>query len=76
VVIEHHPDVMLAADWIVDLGPEGGIDGGRVVAEGTPESIAKRKRSHTGRVLRRQLAQSGATGKRDRSSPASASPTP
>jgi excinuclease ABC subunit A len=51
-VIEHHPDVMLAADWIVDLGPEGGIHGGKVVAQGTPETIAKRKRSHTGRVLR------------------------
>ncbi len=76
VVIEHHPDVMLAADWIVDLGPEGGIEGGRVVAEGTPESIAKRKRSHTGRVLRRQLAESEAAVKRDRSSPVSASPTP
>ena len=76
VVIEHHPDVMLAADWIVDLGPEGGIEGGRVVAEGTPESIAKRKRSHTGRVLRRQLAESEAAVKRDRSSSVSASPTP
>ncbi|RLB49635.1 MAG: hypothetical protein DRH23_06180 [Deltaproteobacteria bacterium] len=55
VVIEHHPDVMLAADWIIDLGPEGGIDGGRIVAQGTPETIAKRKRSHTGQVLRREL---------------------
>ncbi len=55
VVIEHHPDVMLAADWIVDLGPEGGAGGGRVVAKGTPETIAKRKRSHTGEVLRREL---------------------
>ncbi len=56
-VIEHHPDVMLAADWVVDLGPEGGAAGGRVVAQGTPETIAKRKRSHTGEVLRRELAQ-------------------
>ena len=55
-VIEHHPDVMLASDWIIDLGPEGGIHGGRVVAQGTPEAIAKRKRSHTGEVLRRELA--------------------
>jgi excinuclease ABC subunit A len=54
-VIEHHPDVMLAADWVVDLGPEGGIHGGRVVAQGTPETIAKRKRSHTGEVLRREM---------------------
>lgn len=56
VVIEHHPDVMLAADWVVDLGPEGGAAGGRVVAQGTPEDIAKRKRSYTGEVLRRELA--------------------
>jgi len=54
-VIEHHPDVMLAADWIIDLGPEGGVQGGRVVAQGTPETIAKRKRSYTGEVLRREL---------------------
>ncbi len=54
-VIEHHPDVMLAADWIVDLGPEGGGRGGRVVAQGTPETVAKRKRSYTGQVLRREL---------------------
>ncbi|MEM7137186.1 MAG: excinuclease ABC subunit UvrA [Myxococcota bacterium] len=57
VVIEHHPDVMLAADWLVDLGPEGGVGGGRVVAQGTPEALAKRKRSHTGAVLRRELGQ-------------------
>jgi excinuclease ABC subunit A len=54
-VIEHHPDVMLAADWVIDLGPEGGVQGGRVVAQGTPETIAKRKRSYTGQVLRREL---------------------
>ena len=54
-VIEHHPDVMLAADWIVDLGPEGGAQGGRIVAQGTPETITKRKRSHTGEVLRREI---------------------
>jgi len=55
IVIEHHPDVMLAADWIVDLGPEGGIHGGRVVAQGTPETIAKGKGSHTGKVLRTEM---------------------
>jgi excinuclease ABC subunit A len=55
VVIEHHPDVMLAADWLLDLGPEGGAQGGRLIARGTPETIAKRKRSHTGKVLRAEL---------------------
>jgi len=54
-VIEHHPDVMLAADWIIDLGPEGGAGGGRVVAQGTPEQMAKRKRSHTAAALRSAL---------------------
>ena len=56
VVIEHHPDVMLAADWIIDLGPEGGAGGGRVVAAGTPEDIAACEGSHTGAVLRDELA--------------------
>jgi excinuclease ABC subunit A len=56
VVIEHHPDVMLAADWIVDLGPEGGEGGGRLVAQGTPESVAREKKSHTGKVLRELFA--------------------
>jgi excinuclease ABC subunit A len=55
VVIEHHPDVMLAADWIVDLGPEGGHGGGRVIAQGAPETVATRKRSHTAAILRREL---------------------
>ncbi len=63
IVIEHHPDVMLAADWIVDLGPEGGTRGGRVVAQGTPETIAKRKRSHTGKVLRDELNRGGDAGR-------------
>jgi excinuclease ABC subunit A len=54
-VIEHHPDVMLAADWIIDLGPEGGAKGGRVIAQGTPEQLAKRKRSHTAAALRAAL---------------------
>ncbi|MDH4281717.1 MAG: ATP-binding cassette domain-containing protein [Myxococcales bacterium] len=58
-VIEHHPDVMLAADWIIDLGPEGGVHGGRVVAQGTPEAVAKRKLSHTGHLLARELSRSG-----------------
>jgi excinuclease ABC subunit A len=52
IVIEHNLDVVKSADWIIDLGPEGGEGGGRVVAKGTPETVAKRKGSHTGRFLR------------------------
>ncbi|HVX21647.1 MAG TPA: excinuclease ABC subunit UvrA [Acidimicrobiales bacterium] len=52
VVIEHNLDVVKTADWIIDLGPEGGDGGGRVVAEGTPEQVAKTAGSHTGGVLR------------------------
>jgi excinuclease ABC subunit A len=51
-VIEHNLDVVKCADWIVDLGPEGGSDGGRIVAEGPPEKIAQSKVSHTGRYLK------------------------
>ncbi len=50
VVIEHNLDIMAEADWIIDLGPEGGDAGGRIVAQGTPETVAKAK-SHTGRIL-------------------------
>jgi len=52
VVIEHHPDVIKNADYIIDLGPEGGDQGGEIVAYGTPEEVAKVDRSHTGRLLR------------------------
>jgi len=52
LVIEHNLDVIKTADWIVDLGPEGGSDGGMVVAEGTPEQVAEVEASHTGRFLR------------------------
>ncbi|MBA3318576.1 MAG: excinuclease ABC subunit UvrA [Gemmatimonadales bacterium] len=55
VVIEHNLDVIKTADWIVDLGPEGGERGGRVVAEGTPEEVAAADGSHTGHFLRRVL---------------------
>jgi excinuclease ABC subunit A len=55
VVIEHNLDVVKSADWIVDLGPEGGAGGGEVVAEGTPEQVAVNADSHTGVVLRRVL---------------------
>jgi len=55
VVIEHNLDVIKTADWIVDLGPEGGDRGGEIIALGTPEQIARDKRSHTGRFLARVL---------------------
>ena len=59
IVIEHHLDVMKTADWIIDLGPEGGDGGGRVVAEGTPETVARNRRSYTGQALRKMLNGNG-----------------
>ena len=56
VVIEHNLEVIKTADWIIDLGPEGGDGGGRIVAEGTPEDVAKVKESYTGRYLKDLLA--------------------
>jgi len=55
VVIEHNLDVVKTADWVIDLGPEGGKAGGEVIAEGTPEQVAKVRRSYTGRYLREML---------------------
>ena len=51
IVIEHNLDVIKSADWLIDLGPEGGSDGGHVVAEGTPEEVAADTRSYTGQFL-------------------------
>ena len=51
LVIEHNLDVIKTADWIIDLGPEGGDGGGRVIVEGSPEHVAKTPESHTGRFL-------------------------
>jgi len=62
VVIEHNLDVIKTADWIVDLGPEGGDGGGRIVASGTPEDVARVKGSHTGRYLARFLDRKPAAG--------------
>ena len=56
LVIEHNLDLIAEADWIIDLGPEGGAEGGRLVAQGTPEQVARNKTSHTGRFLRKVLA--------------------
>jgi excinuclease ABC subunit A len=58
VVIEHNLDVIKTADWVIDLGPEGGHRGGEIIAVGTPEQIARDKRSHTGRFLARVLGNS------------------
>ena len=52
IVIEHNLEVVKCADWIVDMGPGGGIEGGEVVATGTPEKVAKNSKSHTGFYLR------------------------
>src|SRR6185369_5549272 len=56
VVIEHNLDVIKTADWILDLGPEGGVRGGEVVAEGTPEQVAKNPKSFTGAYLKPMMA--------------------
>jgi excinuclease ABC subunit A len=55
VVIEHNLDVIKTADWVIDLGPEGGDGGGRIIAEGTPEDVAKNKESFTGQYLKEVL---------------------
>jgi excinuclease ABC subunit A len=55
IIIEHHPDIIKVADWVIDLGPEGGDRGGEVVAEGTPEQIAEVKSSYTGQFLKHVL---------------------
>ena len=56
VVIEHNLDVIKTADWIIDLGPEGGSQGGQLIANGAPEKVAKDKRSFTGKYLKEMLS--------------------
>jgi len=56
VVIEHNLDVIKTADWLIDLGPEGGAGGGRIIAEGTPEAVADNPASHTGQYLQPVLS--------------------
>ena len=58
VVIEHNLDVIKTADYIVDMGPEGGINGGRIIAEGTPEIVSTKNESYTGQFLREILLNS------------------
>jgi excinuclease ABC subunit A len=66
VVIEHNLEVIKTADWIIDLGPEGGDGGGEIVAAGTPEDVAREKRSYTGAFLKPMLARRGAASKKKR----------
>ena len=56
IVIEHNLDVIKTADWIIDLGPEGGSQGGELVASGTPEKVSKDKKSFTGKYLKGMLS--------------------
>jgi excinuclease ABC subunit A len=55
IVIEHNLDVIKTADWIIDLGPEGGPGGGQIIAQGTPDDVAKTAASFTGQFLRKVL---------------------
>jgi excinuclease ABC subunit A len=55
VVIEHNLDVIKTADYIIDIGPEGGEGGGTVIAKGTPEEVAKNKKSYTGQFVKKYL---------------------
>ena len=69
IVIEHNLDVLKTADWLIDLGPEGGDRGGEVVALGTPEQVAREPESHTGRYLRPVLEGSLRSGGERRQAP-------
>ena len=55
LVIEHNMDFIKSADYVIDIGPEGGVGGGRVVAHGTPEEVARSEKSHTGKYLKKSL---------------------
>jgi excinuclease ABC subunit A len=70
LVIEHNLDVIKTADWIIDLGPDGGVNGGQLLASGTPEQVAAEPRSYTGQFLARMLA---GPASRSTSKPASSS---
>ena len=64
LVIEHNLEVIKTADWILDMGPDGGSGGGRIVAEGPPEDVVKVRGSYTGQYLARHLPRSAAAKKR------------
>jgi len=64
IIIEHNLDVIRNADWILDLGPEGGEEGGKVVAQGTPEQVARNKKSYTGQALAEFFAKAAASTQR------------
>ena len=66
IVIEHNLDVVKTADWIIDLGPEGGNGGGQIVAAGPPETVMKTKASHTGRFLRQTFKRDGFSLRKNR----------
>jgi excinuclease ABC subunit A len=59
IVIEHNLDVIKTADWLIDMGPEGGKGGGQVIAEGTPEDVVAAEHSYTGQFLRTHLQSAG-----------------
>src|SRR3989441_9493618 len=59
IVIEHNLDVIKSADWLIDMGPEGGDQGGKIIATGTPEQVARNSQSHTGKFLARGLQANG-----------------
>ena len=63
LVIEHNLDVIKSADWVIDLGPEGGEEGGKIIATGTPEQVARNAQSYTGKYLARVLG--NGNGKRN-----------
>ena len=52
IIIEHNMDVIKSSDWVIDLGPEGGDEGGQIISYGTPESVAENKKSYTGQFLK------------------------
>jgi excinuclease ABC subunit A len=72
VVIEHNLDVVKSADWLIDLGPEGGEEGGRIIATGTPEQVARNAQSQTGRFLSRVLGNGNGQAKRTGNKPVEA----